>query len=327
MIQQFNFSIIRIDWMLLLLPMPFFIGMLLDTLAWKQLLPPHLTLRFKSLFGAQVGTEAVLLSIPGGFAMTDPIKLYILKQRFHIPPLEVFTSLITRHWLLGITQLIFISSVCLFGFVVSEQQLLTSYIQDGTLFIAISVFITVSLGLGFVVRKLMRSTLARDVWKILYRMNIRLLREKLKRAIGSFKEADRCFEALCKRNASSIIYAAMFYLLLWTMDVWETMLVAHATGFQISIINAFLIEAVLSAVRLSVFFLPGGVVVKELGYFALFTSFNLGISMIRICSFVLIKRLVSILCILIGYLVLLRQRIGTIWKHSSIPYQTIMESQ
>lgn len=159
MIQQFNFSIIRIDWMLLLLPMPFFIGMLLDTLAWKQLLPPHLTLRFKSLFGAQVGTEAVLLSIPGGFAMTDPIKLYILKQRFHIPPLEVFTSLITRHWLLGITQLIFISSVCLFGFVVSEQQLLTSYIQDGTLFIAISVLITVSLGLGFVVRKLMRSTL------------------------------------------------------------------------------------------------------------------------------------------------------------------------
>ena len=149
----------------------------------------------------------------------------------------------------------------------------------------------------------------------------------MKRAIGSFKEADRCFEALCKRNASSIIYAAMFYLLLWTMDVWETMLVAHATGFQISIINAFLIEAVLSAVRLSVFFLPGGVVVKELGYFALFTSFNLGISMIRICSFVLIKRLVSILCILIGYLVLLRQRIGTIWKHSSIPYQTIMESQ
>ena len=93
MIQQFNFSIIRIDWMLLLLPMPFFIGMLLDTLAWKQLLPPHLTLRFKSLFGAQVGTEAVLLSIPGGFAMTS-IKLYILKQRFHIPPLEVLLALL-----------------------------------------------------------------------------------------------------------------------------------------------------------------------------------------------------------------------------------------
>jgi hypothetical protein len=86
-IQQFNFSIIHIDWMLLLLPMPFFIGMLLDALAWKQLLPVHLAVRFKSLFGAQVGAEAVLLSIPGGFAMADPIKLYLLKKKVPNPVL------------------------------------------------------------------------------------------------------------------------------------------------------------------------------------------------------------------------------------------------
>jgi hypothetical protein len=76
---------IQYDWVLFVLPMPFFIGMLLDALAWKQLLPPHYAVRFRSLFGMQVGAEAVLLSIPGGFAMADPIKLYLLKKKIRIP--------------------------------------------------------------------------------------------------------------------------------------------------------------------------------------------------------------------------------------------------
>ena len=62
---------IQYDWMLFALPLPFFTGMLLDTCAWKFLLSPVSKIGVKSLFGVQVSAEAVLVSIPGGFAMTD----------------------------------------------------------------------------------------------------------------------------------------------------------------------------------------------------------------------------------------------------------------
>ena len=323
---QFNFSLIQFDWVLFVLPIPFYIGMLLDTLAWKTMLLP-VKMRIRNLFGIQIGAESVLLSIPGGFAMTDPIKLYILKQSFHIPPSEVLGSLITRHWLLGITQLFFICSVCVFGFFVSQHQLLISYVHDGTLFIAIGVLICISIGLGVIVRRLMCGTLARGVWKFLYAINIRTWRERLKRMLSSFKEADCCFAELGKRNASAIVTAAMFYLFLWTMDIWETMLVAHTTGFHISFLNALLIEGILSAARLSMFFLPGGIVVKEIGYYAIFTSLHLSLSPGQIGAFVLVKRLVSILCIVIGYFVLFAQGIKPIWKRKFLSYQTIMESR
>jgi len=58
---QINFSLIQSDWVLFLLPIPFYIGMLLDTLAWKTMLLP-VKMRIRSLFGIQIGTESVLLS-------------------------------------------------------------------------------------------------------------------------------------------------------------------------------------------------------------------------------------------------------------------------
>ena len=257
--------------------MPFYAGMLLDTLAWNTMLLP-VKMGIRNLFGVQIGAESVLLSLPGGFAMTDPIKLYLLKQKFRIPPSEVLGSLITRHWLLGITQLFFISLACAVGFFVSQQQLLISYARNGTLFIAIGVLVSISLGLGVVVRSLLRGTLARGVWKFLFAINIRSWRNRLKAHLASFKEADRSFAELGRRNTSVVVAAALFYLFLWTMDVWETMLVAHATGFHISFLNALLIEEILSAVRLSMFFLPGGIIVKELGYIALFPSMRLAVA-------------------------------------------------
>ena len=311
--------------MLLLLPLPFYIGMLLDALAWKSMLSSVSKVGVFSLYGAQVSAEAVLLSVPGGFALSDPIKLYILKHRFQIPPLKAIGSLVTRYWLLGITQFLYICTACLLGFFATQYQLPASTLQYGPLFIAVVLLVCVSVLLGLIIRSLMHGTLACRVWKMLYAVKIRSLRVRLNNALGTFREADRCFAALGKRNALSILSAALFYILVWTMDVWETILVARATGIHISFISTLFVEAILSAVRLGMFFLPGGIGVKEIGYFALFSSFHLPVSAVQIGAFVVIKRLVSILCIMIGYFVLIGQGLGPIWKRASIVYQTMKE--
>ena len=322
----FNFSMIQYDWVLFVLPMPFFIGMLLDALAWKQLLPPHLAVRFKSLFGIQLGAEAVLLAIPGGFAMADPIKLYLLKKIFRIPSYEIVASLIMRHWMLGITQLIFIFISCLIGYIFAQQMALSIYTLNGTFILAAGMLIIISVALGLIVKQLMRGTLARNIWKFLYRIHSKSLRRWLKRMVAAFREADNHFLELGKRKPVYLIAAFLLYLVHWMMDVGETLLAVHVIGFHISFVNALFMEAFLSAVRLGAFFLPSGAGVKDIGYVALASSFNIRVVNAQIVAFIVLKRIILIFCILVGFVVLLVHGIGPNWKRSAA-YKTVMEGK
>jgi len=47
----------------------------------------------------------------------------------------------------------------------------------------------------------------------------------------------------------------------------------------------------------------------------------------QIGAFILVKRLISIFCIVVGYFVLFAQGIKPIWKRKALSYQTLMESQ
>ncbi len=170
--QQVNISLLRFDWMLLLLPLPFLFGMLLDALAWKTLLPQKLKINLVSLFFTHIGAEAVLLSIPGGFAMADAIKVYLLRHRSDIPANSVITSLIMRHWMLGITQLFFITGSCLIGSILNRDHMLSIYSHNISLAVAIGILAVVSVFLGIIVKKLIQGSLARTIWKYFYSFKI-----------------------------------------------------------------------------------------------------------------------------------------------------------
>jgi hypothetical protein len=314
------------DWMLLLLPMPFFIGMLLDALAWKALLPGHLKIGVASLYGPQIGAEAVLLSIPGGFAMTDAIKLFILKHRSGIPARTVAASLIMRHWMLGVTQLLFISSVCFANILLIQDSVVSMNTHLSAVLVAIFVLLAVSITLGIIVNKLIQGTLARTIWKFLFRFKIPAIRKRLKRLATSFKQADIDFAETGRKKKGYLALAFFLYEMLWLMDVCETLLVAHAMGFQISFVNALLAEAVLSAVRLGVFFLPGGIIIKDLGYIAIFSSMNVPMTTAAMAAFVVAKRFVSLFCIAVGYAALLM--LGVRWKSKRLlSYNAVLNNQ
>jgi hypothetical protein len=314
------------DWMLFLLPMPFFIGMLLDALAWKELFPGHLKIGLASLYGPQIGAEAVLLSIPGGFAMADAIKIFLLKHRSHIPGGTVAASLIMRHWMLGITQLLFISSACLAGGIFTQDHIFSMNNHKNAVVAAIGVLVAACVALGFIVKKLIQGTLARFIWKFFFRFKIPALRKHLKRFAPSIKQADLHFAEAGRQK--KIYLAAVFFLyaIHWFMDAGETLLVAAALGFHISFVNVLLTEAVLSALRLGVFFLPSGVVVKDIGYVALFSSMNISVTTAQIAAFVVVKRIVLLFCIAVGYAALLLQ--GVRWNSKRfISYKAVLENQ
>ena len=110
------------------------------------------------------------------------------------------------------------------------------------------------------------------------------------------------------------------------MDAGETLLVAPALGFHISFTNVLVTEAVLSALRLGVFFLPSGVVVKDIAYVALFSSMNIYLTTAQIAAFVVVKRIVLLFCIAVGYAALLLQ--GVRWNNKRfIFYNAVLENQ
>ena len=325
-LQQVNISLLHMDWILLLLPMPFFIGMLLDALAWKALLPAQLKIGLASLYGPQIGAEAVLLSIPGGFALADAIKLFLLKHRFNIPGSTVAASLIMRHWMLGITQLLFIFSVCAAGGIFAQDQIFSIQNHKSAVVAAIGVLIAASVALGFIVKKLIQGTLARTIWKFLFRFKIPALRKSLKRFAASFKQADLHFAEAGRQKKGYLAAAFFLYVIHWFMDAGETLLVAAAMGIHIPFMNVLLTEAVLSALRLGVFFLPSGVVVKDIGYVALFSSMNIYATAAQIAAFVVFKRIVLLFCIAVGYAALLMQ--GVRWNGKRfIFYKAALENQ
>ena len=299
----------KFDWMMVILPAPFFLGMTCDTLAWKFLLPDGVNARYRQLYGAQLAAESVLLSIPGGFAMSDAIKLFILKRRVGVPGSSIVASLAVRHWLLGITQLLFISGTCAMAGIISRSPLLVLYTRNGSLEAAVIVLIAVSILLGAVIRLLVRGTLARSLWTFLYRIPVPSLRRKLRGFIPFVRETDLHLAASRKKSRRHLFAALFLFETLWFADVFESMLAAHVIGIDLSFSNALITEAILSAVRLSVFFLPGGIVVKDLGYAALFAAMRLPVPAATIAAFIVLKRLVSITCIATGYAALLMQKI------------------
>ena len=322
--QQLNISILHLDWMFFLLPMPFFVGMLLDALAWKTLLPRTPGLKLSSLFGPHIGAEAVLLSIPGGFAMADAIKIFLLKRRTNVQTGTVMASLIMRHWMLGMTQLLFITGGCLLGGFLTHEYFQTDHSNDQTLIGAIGILISISVLLGIIVRQLVRGTLARTLWKLLYRIKIASLRTRLKSAASSCKQLDIHFAEAAKHEKLSLAAVFGMYLIHWFMDVGESLLVAHALGIPISFVNILFTEAILSAVRLGVFFLPNGAIVKDLGYVAIFASLHLPVSAVQVAGFVLLKRIISIVCIGIGYTALVSQ--GFRWNDRKLlSLETVLE--
>jgi hypothetical protein len=231
-----------------------------------------------------------------------------------------------RHWMLGITQLIFIFISCLIGYIFSQQMSLSVYAGNGTFILAAGMLFFISIALGLVVKQLMHGTLARNVWKFLYRIRIKPLRRWLKRMVATFREADNHFLELGKKKPVHLITAFLLYLVHWMMDVGETLLAVHVIGFHISFVNALFMEAFLSAVRLGAFFLPSGVGVKDIGYVALASSLNLHVVNAQIVAFIVLKRIISIFCILVGYVMLLVYGIGPNWKRS-VSYKTVMETK
>ena len=290
---------------MVLLPLPFIVTSLLDVLGWRQVLPRQPRVPVSSLLTFHMGAEAVLQSFPGGFALSDAVKTLLLKRRFDVLPYETLGSLVIRHWMIGLAQILYIIGALSVGFVSARHLVAAVFDQKTAFWAGIGLLFVFSFVLGLAVRSLANGTLASRIWRLFWQLPIRSLRGWLKVRQASFHNADAHLKMLANKGRRTLLSMLGLYLIIWLMDTVETLLVAKIIGFPLGVADAFILEALLSALKLAVFFLPSGIGAKDLGYFALFATFGVSATTIQIGSFVVLKRAVFLFWVALGYLILL----------------------
>lgn len=269
----------------------------------------------------------MLLSLPGGFALADPIKVAWLNKKFHITPSCIIAGLAARHWLLGVTQVLYVLFICSAGLIAIHAKSVAAVVQNNSVLAGIAASVGFGILFFLSARKLFRGEMARMLWRLFYRLPVTFLRRRLKQFYFIFQETDRQFHTIGNAAVGSLIAVICSYCVFWTVEAFETLLVAHVLGFSIGMMEALMMEALISALKLGMFFLPSGVGAKEVGYVALFSALGINTGNAALAGFIVVKRIVLIGFIVLGYGFLAMQgiRIGPFLKRR-MPLKAITES-
>ncbi|HTR82414.1 MAG TPA: hypothetical protein VMM58_12360 [Bacteroidota bacterium] len=306
-IQQLQTSLPPFQWPFFLLFIPFFLTMAIDALAWQFLFPRANRPNYFALLKTHVATEAIFLSLPGGFAAADVTKIFLLHKEEGIDSAEIVVSLLGRRWILGMSQVAFIMLCCLLDFGIMQNGLTKLFDGTGLGWVALAFAVVIVAVLVIAARLMVAGRFAGTLFKAFVLVPIPYTKRWLMRHEDSFRQADECFKVLSKGNKATLFVVLVLYTTTWAVEALETFLIAHYIGFDIGMTKTLIIEAILSIVKEAVFFLPSGVVVKDLGYVTLFNSFAVILSPMKTLAFVVMKRLTMLVWIVIGYSILLIQ--------------------
>ncbi len=300
-----SFIISAFNWKFILFLIPVFFIMVLDTLGWKLLIGRHRQApAFSMLLQLHMGTESLLSSLPGGFALTDPAKIFYLQRHTALHPMDSLGSLVARRWMIGVSQVLFILMGILFSFTAAgSQPLKIPGLGDNMIFIIFGAILFIII-LALIARSLSKGYSTASFSVLLKRIPLNSVRRWISNRQETFQKADEYFAQLGKNRKSFFLLIVGIYFLSWLMNAAESYALAVYFNMAISIPQAISIEALLSVVTLSAFFLPSGVLVKDIGYVGLFSGLALSTDMHAVMAFILFKRLITLTWITIGYIIL-----------------------
>jgi glycosyltransferase 2 family protein len=94
------------------------------------------------------------------------------------------------------------------------------------------------------------------------------------------------------------------FSMLWVVETLETFLLLLGCGFPVNIVQAAIIESVVSLARVLVFFLPAGAGVQEAGYATIMHALGVSSNVGDVTGFLVLKRVRDLIWIGGGYAIL-----------------------
>jgi uncharacterized protein (TIRG00374 family) len=283
-------SFVTLGWRLpLVLTFPYALAALVDTIAWRLLLPGPVPLGL--VFRARLAGEAVNLATPTMAVGGEPLKAFLLRP--HVPLLHGLVSVIADKTTIVAGQIVFLA----LGLVAARRALPSSSrlvpIMTGLLVVEILAIggfalVQASGGLG-------------GGGRLLGRIGARVGfgGERYLQGLG---DLDRALAELYRSRRRRLVASSLVHAVAWATGGLEVYIVLFLLGTPTSLGTAMIIESFAGGVKFASFMVPASLGALEGGYVAFFEAF--GLSAASGLSFVLVRRLREMTWAGLGFLAL-----------------------
>ena len=270
---------------------PFFVGMVLDSMAWKQMFR-HLKrpMPLGQLLGVRLASEGVLLSVSGGPLLSEGLAPYLLHKRYRVPYSQAVATLAIRKAVMVVSQAVYIGLGAVLGFVFLRTTSIgvigvpglewVMVLVSGILFV-VSVVITASLTQG-----------AAGAWlsRWLAKIRHRRLTPKIDALRTGLLATDRNLQRALGETPQDAFRLTATYFLTWIVEAFETFAILRLLGVEISFVEVWAFEPALSLLRHLVFFVPAGLGFQDVGYVAFLKAYGVADPLAVGSAFILLKR-------------------------------------
>lgn len=276
-----------------------------DSLAWKITIESvSQKAPYWRLLYVRLCTEAMLMSLPGGAAISEAAKPYLLKRNVGLPMPEGIAIVAVKKGLLGVAHGLYLSLSAWLGFgalkLVSEDVIGFRGLEWLAWLAAMMMFAL--FGGGTLL--FLYGGISQRVHQLLMFIPVERLRNWLLEKEKHFLETDSHFARFHRIKRRKIALAIFTFFVGWLFETVDTFLILTLLGAKLPFGALMSMETTMSLIRAMLFILPAGLGVQDYGYVLFLKSFGVPDAESVGVAFVLIKRSKELIWILVGYALL-----------------------
>jgi uncharacterized membrane protein YbhN (UPF0104 family) len=294
----------------LLILLPYFFLHLLETLAWRRLIPKENgAVPFFSLFKIQMVSETVSMTLPAGVAVGEPLRPWLCRKFLGIPLPDGFASVAIRKLLLSVTEGFYTLLGAIAGFRLLQSASVQVVGFKGLGVIMIIAGIAISFAFMLLLLVMINGSAAQNLHRFLMKIPFEKVRQWLLSKEEGFTETDQKLQRVKADGIKSLLPVMVIYVAAWMTLAIESYLILNFLGLKVTFFQVLAFDTALTILRAIFFFIPSGLGIQDLGYLAFFHALGLPDYLAYGGAFVLLRRLKEVIWYSIGYVVMFMEGI------------------
>jgi uncharacterized protein (TIRG00374 family) len=288
----------------LLALLPQIVALSLDTQAW-QIAFARLghQVRYRSLLWIRVATDALVLAVPGGAVVAEPVKIPLLQRHAQLDVPSAVAGVLARKYAVLAAQASWLAMAAvlgLFAFVTASA----SAPSAGMVVLVAAASLALGCAALFLRVLLSRGTVATRVRAGLARFPSQTLRRKLELSQSTFARTDGQIAAFFANRDARRVTASCLFVAAWALESVETYVCLRLLGAELDFAAVACLEVSLTLLRNVAFMLPAGIGVQDLGYALFLRLLGVADATELAAAFTLLKRSKELGWVALGFVLL-----------------------
>ncbi len=290
----------------LLVLVPYLVGLALHVEAFRRILAVLGQKVARSrLLPVVLSTEALLMSVPAGAAVSGTLNPYLLLRRCGVALPDGLAGLGAKKALVVLSNALYAALALGLGFATLRRVSTPLLGLRGLQWIVAAAALGLFASALLLSWALVAGQLAGRSHGLLARLPIPALARWLEPRKGSFLDTDRRFAVLFRERRAALLGSLTLLLGMWLTEAVETWVILQLLHVSLGFTEVLSLEVVVVMLRSLAFFVPGALGVLDAGYVAFFAALGVPEAATVGVAFVLIKRTKELFFIVLGYLALL----------------------